>query len=259
MTVALVVVVIVAALIAVALVVTARRGVRAGQDAQARIDQLNERLGEAVDLLEESDKQRRAAETRSTAAEGRIRAAEQKAHDAERRSGEAEKRVGEAIRRADEAVRAAADSDPARTVWELERLRVDREWLDVVGPGVELPVPWDGTIGAVVATELSVIREVMGTPSELSLVDSARLADPAMAAVTARVSVEMLRRLARSGDQMDVAVTAESVTVVQPVHPAEQPTDLSGLAEVASQAGLSLAYELADGRLQVRLSITGER
>ncbi|HWE54306.1 MAG TPA: hypothetical protein VG435_02275 [Acidimicrobiales bacterium] len=255
MVVALVVVVIVAIVAVSALSVVARRASVARHRAEGRVDQLNGRLAEAVDLLEESDKQRRAAEARSTAAEGRTRAAEQKAHDAERRSGEAEKRIGEAIRRSDEAVRAAVASDPARTVWELEKLRVEREWMDVVGPGVDLPVPWDGSIRAVVATELSVIREVMGTPSELALAGHVKLADPARAAVTARVSVEMLRRLARSGDEMDVSVTADALTVVQPVHPDETPTDLSGLAEVAGRAGLSLAHEVADGRLQARLSI----
>lgn len=255
MLVALIAVVVVAVVVVAALAQAARRARRSRQDADARIDQLNGRLAEAVDLLDESDQKRRTAEARATAAESRIKVAEQRTHEAERRSGEAEKRVGEAIRRADDAVRAAAESDPARTVWDLERLRVEREWLDVVGPGVDLPVPWDGTIGTVVATELSVIREVMGTPSELSLVDNAKLADPARAAVTARVSVEMLRRLARSGDEMDVAVTAEAVTVVQPVHPDETPTDLGNLAEVASRAGLSLSFEVAEGRLVARLSL----
>ena len=222
---------------------------RAGE----QVSELTQRLGQSGELVEQVEQQKRSAEVRATAAEGRARVAEQKAGDAERRAGDAERRVGEAMRRAEEAEKAGANSEAARAVWELERLRVQREWLDVVGPGVSLPVPWDGTIAAVVATELSVIREVIGTPSELTVQQAARPSSPARAAVTARVSVELLRTLARSGEEMQVVLSAEALTVGQPSPPGETPPDLAELARVADDAGLQLTVEAADGRSTARL------
>lgn len=248
----------VAAVLLVATLAAAWRARRAGsalRGAEQRVEQLTGRLAEAVELLDGVEQEKRAADVRASAAEGRLRSAEQKATDAERRAGEAERRVGEEMRRAEEALQAAAESDPARAVWELERLRVEREWLDVVGPGVPLPAPWDGTIAAVVATELSVIREVIGTPSELTVQEASKPASPAVAAVTARVSVEMLRALARSGEEMEVAVSAEALTVSQPVHPGDEPPDLSALVAVAGEAGLDLTVEATEGRSRARLSL----
>lgn len=246
-------VVAVMALLALAWVV--RRSAARVREADARADQMTGRLAEAVDLLEEAESQKRAADRRAGSADDRIKAAEQKATYAERRAGDAEKRIAEAQRRAEDARRAAADSDPARTVWELERIRVEREWLDVVGPGIELPVPWDGSIAAVVATELAVIREVMGTPSELALAPGRGPSDPARAAVTARVSVELLRRLARSGEEMLVEVLADRLIVEQARAPGESAVDLSGLIAVAASAGMDLSVDPGDGMLKAVLEM----
>lgn len=253
--------VVLAVLLAVAVVTAAafglawqRRGAavrRAGDSASSTAG----RLSEALAQVEQADQQRRSAEVRATAAEGRQRAAEQKAADAERRAGEAERRVGEAMRRAQEAEQAGAGSEAARAVWDLERLRVEREWLDVVGPGVALPAPWDGSLAPVVATELSVIRETIGTPSELTLEEPARLSSPAHAAAVARISVEMLRLLARSGEEMDVRLDGRSLTVGQPVFPGEPPPDLGALSEVASAAGLELTIRVSEGRSTARLAL----
>ncbi len=256
MTIALAAVAAVLFVAAVALAWAARRNGSALRAAQQRAEDLTRRLAEAVEQLDGVEQQKRAVDARASAAEGRLRAAEQKTTDAERRAGEAERRVGEEMRRAAEARRAAAESGPARAVWELERLRAEREWLDVVGPGVPLPVPWDGTIAAVVATELSVIREVIGTPGDLTVEEGARPASPALAALTARVSVEMLRTLARSGEEMEVGVTREALTVVQPIAPGDRPPDLTALAAVAKEAGLELNVEVQEGRSVVRLSLT---
>lgn len=255
MTVVLAVLLALAVVTAGALAWSARGRRAALQKAEAGTAELTERLGEASRSAEEIDQQKRAAEVRAAAAEGRLRAAEQRAGDAERKAGEAERRVGEAMRRAAEAERAGEESDAARAAWELERLRVQREWLDVVGPGVELPVAWDGTIAAVVATELSVIREVIGTPSELSVQDPPQPASPAKAAVTARVSVEMLRALARSGEEMDVRMDREALSVTQPLYPGDEAPDLAALASVAAAAGLDLTVVVEDGRTVTRLAL----
>jgi hypothetical protein len=255
MTAALVVVGVVAVLALLSLAWVVRRTTIRVREAEVRADQMTGRLAEAVDLLEESEAQKRAADRRAGSADDRIRSADQKATDAERRAGDAEKRIAEVQRRAEDARRAAADYDPARTVWELERIRVEREWLDVVGPGIELPVPWDGSMAAVVATELAVIREVMGTPSELALAPGRAPTDPARAAVTARVSVELLRRLARSGEEMLVEVLADRVIVEQAQAPGEDAVDLSGLIAVASSAGMSLSAEPGEGMLKAVLEL----
>lgn len=262
MSIALAVSAVLAAVLAVILAVVARRAAVARRRHAATRDDLQARLSAASARLDEVEQDRRAVEARVTAAEGRVRAAEQRASDAERRAGEAEKRVAEAMRRADEA-RLQADeatrpgsAGPATTaVWELEHLRITREWLDVVGPGIGLPQPWDGTIAPVVATELAVIRETIGTPSELTLLGPSAPASPAHAAVAARVSVEMLRTLARSGEEMEVSLSAEALTVVQPVWPDEAPPDLSGLSAVASAGGLSLSVTGAPGRIEARLQL----
>lgn len=262
MTIALVVVAAVALVLALLLIVVARRAAVSGRRAAARLEETQERLTVAAGELDRVEQEQRAAEVRATAAEGRVRAAEQRAGDAERRAGDAEKRVAEAMRRAGEAERRAEETERAgggsaapQAVWELERLRIEREWLDVVGPGIELPQGWDGTIAAVVATELAVIRETIGTPSQLTLRSPAVPASPALAAVTARMSVEMLRTLARSGEEMDVVLSGESLTVAQPVSPGERPPDLSDLSAVATTGGLALDTTEAGNRTEARLRL----
>ena len=108
---------------------------------------------------------------------------------------------------------------------------------------------------AVVATELSVIREVMGTPSDLAVQEAPQPESPTRAAVTARVSVEMIRRLARSGEEMDVRVEGGALTVTQPLFPGDEPPDLASVAEVARTAGLDLTTEVSDGRSTARLDL----
>lgn len=254
--------VVLAALLAAALAAAvvagwaALRGRRAVIRAEAASTELAARVTDGLRALEVAEQHQRAAEARAQGAESRLRAAEQKAGEAERKAGEAERRVGEAMRRAAEAEKAGEESEAARAVWELERLRLEREWLDVVGPGVPLPAAWDGTVAAVVATELAVIREVIGTPSELSVHSPPRPPSPARAAVVARVSVELLRALARSGEEMEVTVDGRAVSVFQPLQPGDRPPDLAALTGVARSAGLELTFELEEGRSVARLALT---
>ena len=227
---------------------------RKADQAAARVGELTGRVEDAVQVIDQLEREKKGAEVRSSAAESRARAAEQKASEAERRAGEAERRVGEAMRKAEEAALMAAESPEARAVWELERVRAEREWLDVVGPGVPLPVPWDGSIGAVVATELAVIREVVGTTSEVTHRGEGRPASPAVGAAVARLGVELVRSLARSGEEMAVEIGDGSVTVVQLIPAGEPVPDVSALSAVAERAGLSLSVETDEDRSTIRLS-----
>ena len=292
MTIALVAVAVAAVILAVALGITARRAAVARTQAGARAEELSGRSIELTARIDQAEQEKRGSEVRATAAENRVRAAEQKATDAERRSGEAERRVAEAMRRADDAeqrlegvelraegaemmadaaeqraeaaeqraeaaerLAASAGGGEGPAVWDLERLRIEREWLDVVGPGVPLSRPWDGTIATVVAAELAVIRETIGTPSDLVVQSASENRSPTRAAVIARVVVELLRTLARSGEVMDVVVGPEELRVTQPVTPGETPPDLGALAEVAATAGLALSPEIGDGWSAARLQI----
>jgi hypothetical protein len=151
----------------------------------------------------------------------------------------------------------------------LERLRVEREWSEVAGPGVPPPVAWDGTLAGFVAVELAVIREVIGTPGQLSGTHPSpgpatdppgagtagahpAGAHPAGAhpagvlfAATARLASELLRVLAHAGEEMDVTVGPSALTVEQPGSSAAP--DLDRLAALARSAGGDLSCE-ADGR-----------
>lgn len=169
---------------------------------------------------------------------------------------EQDKRAAEA--RLSEAERGAeAASEGAKAIWVLERLRAEREWADLVGPGVPLPAPWDGTISSLVTTELATIREVIGTPSEVVREESSGSGGPHVAPsapLVGRVSVEMLRALARSGEEMQVRIGPNLLTVNQAVSPGEKPPDLSALAEVAKRGGFHLSVAVTDERVITALS-----
>lgn len=128
--------------------------------------------------------------------------------------------------------RASTPTAPA-VMLALEYVRLGREWLEVAGPGVDLPVPWDGSLASGVAIELAVIREVIGTPSEMSVTASGPLCDP----VALRVACELLRALARSGDEMSVALSDDALSVVQYQ---DHIPDVTQLQEAAEESGMAL-------------------
>lgn len=138
----------------------------------------------------------------------------------------------------------------AGPLWELERLRLEREWADVAGPSAPLPVPWDGTLRSVVAIELDIIREVVGTPS---LVESAPAAptsplpsttepNVAMTVAASRLVIETLRRMAKAGEEITVSFETDTdVTMSIATDGAGLDPDLSGLTEAAAGFGGQLA------------------
>jgi hypothetical protein len=260
-----------AAAVGVALALQARsEGSRAG----AQAAELAGLLDAAAEARVGAEAARKAAEARAAAAEARGGEAEQRWRAAEKRAGEAERRVAEAdrraaeadrraeeARRAGEAARAAGGAVVARALWQLERVRAEREWADVVGPGVDLPRVWDGGLVPVVEAELSVIREVMGTPSRLAedpsgggsaREGSAEVADLAGAVLRARLAVEVLRRLARTGEEMVVVAGPERMVVEQ--SGPEGGSGLEDLVSVAGGAGMVLAVDVADGYRRVTLT-----
>lgn len=240
--------------IAVGLLAAHRRARHQVGRGEEKVAELTARLEESVDLLEEVHSQARAAEVRASAAKSRLEVAEQKATDAERRAGDAERRVAEANRRAGEAIAAGAEARSAAALWQLERLRAEREWADVVGPGVDLPVAWDGGVAPLVAAELAVIRETMGTPSELELVGDGTPIKADRAAVVGRAGIEVLRLLARSGDEMNVVLGSRELRVTQPRPADVDRPDLSDLRQACAAGGLELAVSEAEDRWEIVLA-----
>lgn len=134
----------------------------------------------------------------------------------------------------------------SRVMLQLEQVRLGREWLEVAGPGVELPVPWDGSLASGLAIELAVIREVIGTPSDMSVTASRPLRDP----IALRVACELLRALARSGDEMRVVLSDEALTVVQYQ---DHIPDVAPLQEAAEESGMALFAGLAGDQVSTKL------
>ncbi len=228
MTLALSVVLAVAAVAAAVFGWTARRALVAGRRDQARIVRQSNRLRDADELVAK-------AEERASRAEERAQEADERASRAEERALQVEDR-------------AATSGSNRRNIsvdvaLALERVRVEREWHEVAGPGVELPFLWDGSLGVGVATELAIIREVTGTPSELSTASTRPLYDP----TALRVACEFLRCLARSGDEMSVEVTDQGIVVSQSQ---DQLPRLAELRKIAEQSGMAVSAAL-DGANKV--------
>ena len=183
--------------------------------------------------------------------------------EAERRAADADKRAARAGRRAKQRADAPRDkvepsgsggtgvADVADALWELERLRLERE---------PMPAGWDGADGtdlsAAVAVELEVIREVVGTPGHLDPRMQPVTADPATAIIVTRLAGELLRTLARGGLELSVSIEDDDeLSVAVATGAAETAEDLSRLATAASRAGGSLDVQpVKDGvRVEVRL------
>lgn len=122
----------------------------------------------------------------------------------------------------------------AGVLWELYRVRCEREWGEIAGTTTELPVPWDGTFTAAIAVELEAIREGIGTPGRLTTEGSGGqdVGDPLTAMIVTFLAGELLRRLARIGEELVVQVTPAGVDVLMAAGPA--PMSSAGRAHTDS-------------------------
>jgi nitrogen fixation-related uncharacterized protein len=171
----------------------------------------------------------------------------------------AEQRAQESGHRCDEQERRALEArGGAQLLWALDKMRSEREWHDVAGPREPMPVPWDDdSIGGAIGIEAAIIREVVGTPSNLEMVAPAVVGDPLAAALLTRVGVEMLHTLARSGEEMTVNVSSRAITVTQPADAFTSLPDLSGLVEAARAAGGQLSVTSSPDSLTTRILLPG--
>jgi hypothetical protein len=154
------------------------------------------------------------------------------------------------------APKAPASRAQAQALWHLERIRLEREWREIAGPSAPLPVPWDGTVGAALAVELELIREIIGTPSRLEIGAGHGIADPVAATSTARIAGELLRCLARTGEELVVTMVGPSeVRVAVAVEPGAGSPDVEALARLASAAGGTVEVSADDEGLQALVTI----
>ena len=150
---------------------------------------------------------------------------------------------------------ASAAADLHAALWNLERVRLEREWREIAGEPASLPVPWDGTVGAALAVELELIREVVGTPSQLDR-SAGGPVDPAVAATTCRLAGELLRTLARTGEELVVTVTGPAeVRVAVAADPATPRPDTTALRGLADAAGATVEISDEPGGWQATVMV----
>lgn len=251
MTAALAAALAVAVVAVVVLLVSAQRRHRDLGEQRRRAEDLAADLGAARTASSESSLRAENAEKAAAEAIAATATAVESAAGAERRAHEAEEQAHlyeQALeaRREDESINSL--NGP---MWELERVRVEREWADLAGPGALLPVDWQPTVGVVVAIELEMIKEVIGTPASLEIESSDGYTSGSASALAARLSAELVRKLARSGEEMTVAVSATELTVAHP--DGDDPPDLGRLVDAAAWAGGELRQAVAEGTFVVRL------
>jgi hypothetical protein len=260
----------VAAVVAVvaiaALVVTVRKQSAARAAARGQSEQLEARLQAA-------DQARAEAEQRSQQGERALEAALRRVDVSERRATDAEGRLAAAGTPDAEGRRAAAD-----TLWDLERVRLQREWREVTGTPAPLPEPWDGSVRAALAVELEIIREVIGVPTLLQPggptaatgadpapngpprpANPVGSQDPVVALGLARLTGEMLRALARVAEEVVVWVEPQDAVTIRVATEVPGPApDLGTLTEAAQALGRDLALHPVAGGLEARLRAAGE-
>jgi hypothetical protein len=148
----------------------------------------------------------------------------------------------------------------AEPLWELERLRLEREWADIVGSSTPLPVTWDRSVRSVVAVELDIIREVIGTPSRIMPATSSQAAEPAAAVAAARLATEILRRLAKAGEEIEVTFQTDTdVTMSVAVVGDEVKPDLSELTTTAAELGGRLTLVETEDGFEAQLQVPSPR
>jgi hypothetical protein len=144
----------------------------------------------------------------------------------------------------------------AEPLLELERLRLEREWADIVGTSTPLPVAWDGSVRSLVAVELDIIREVIGTPSRIEPATASSPAEPAVAVATARLATEILRRLAKAGEEISVTFATDTDVIMAIATEGNNvKPDLSDLSTTAAELGGRLTLLETDEGFEAQLRV----
>ena len=253
----------VAVIALVALAVSVRRSSQTVSRQRRETEGASDELARARGEAEEARRSAEQARVELDRVRADAAAARASADEAEKRLAEADSRAeqlqAEIIRAeaaaADRRVSAVVTPGAGAVLWQLERVRCEREWSEVVGPGVPLPVEWDETLGAVLATEMAIVREVIGTPGRVESSGPLALSDLPHAAATVRLGVELVRAMARAGEDMVVTVSPDAVAVHQRVLGPSESDSLDHLRQLALAAGSELAVEGGDEDLSARLTL----
>jgi hypothetical protein len=216
-----------------------RRAVDARREHE-RAEEHAARMRASVEALRQAEALAAEADNRAADLERQLEAAEQRAIEAEMRASEAEQQQVD------------SGSAAGQTLLFLEKIRVEREWTDVVGPGVAPPAVWDGSLEAALNTELAIIRETMGAPGELLRDSPFSSLDDLQTVVSMRLSTELLRLLARDGGEMRVDFRPGEVTVRQEA-PEGTPAGFEQLVEAAARSGVELSISEEEGWITARL------
>jgi hypothetical protein len=228
----------------VALVVTVRTTAGRLAAERSRTEDLDGRLAHALSAAAEAQHQAEAARHDRDLAVTRAEAADQQRAAADQ-----------------QLAAASGGLVAAAPLWDLERQRLQREWTELVGPSVPLPLPWDGSLSAFIGVQLEIIREQIGTPSQLEPSKAAWTTEPATAVPAARLATELLRRLAMEGEEITVTFGEdEEISVAIATEGPTSGPDLSGLGATAAALGghLALHHGAGELRAQLRLKATGE-
>jgi hypothetical protein len=201
-----------------------------------------------------------AERSRAEGLEDQLRSSLEARSDAEHRAEQAQLALAAAGEQADRSDRRAADIEgrlaAIDALWSLERVRLEREWAEVTGSTAPLPEPWDGGSRAALAVELEIIREVIGVPSRLEPAGEARPEDPFTAMGTFRLAAEVLRALARVGEEMEVTFQADgAVTMTIVTDGAAAEPHLEHLTAAATAMGGELGVLPIAGGLRARLRL----
>ena len=133
-----------------------------------------------------------------------------------------------------------------------ERLRLQREWAELAGPGAALPVTWDGSLACTVGSELEIIREVVGTPATMEIDGDAPTPDGFRLALGA----EFLRAAALDADEMRVRVGDRLVvegSAGSPGRPASTP-HLDSITRLVREAGSELLVDVSESGFTASLT-----
>ena len=253
----------------VVLVLTARRGRQLLAGEKVRVERLEKELHEEAEgrQLAVAERGEALAESRQ-AVDERERALDERRHAVEER-GHAEDRILaadaarlEAVERAERAERSLAvrrdDDRVDAALLDLERLRVEREWGEVTGTAEPLPQPWDGSMQAAIAAELEIVREVIGVPTRVDPAGASGLPTPRATGSAARLTAELLRSLARGGEDLAVSFDSAGAVIIRvaTLRPGSEP-DLAPFGTVAAALGGDLSVHPTTDGFEVRLHLAG--
>lgn len=133
-----------------------------------------------------------------------------------------------------------------------ERLRLQREWAELAGPGAVLPVTWDSSLACTVGSELEIIREVVGTPATMEIDGDGRTPGGFRLALGA----EFLRAAALDADEMHVRVGDRLVvegSAVTSGQPASTP-HLDSITRLVQEAGAELVVDVSESGFTASLT-----